>query len=257
MHERQGDKARDKRYLPVSILDAERRTMVVKELFDSASPTYDRLNRLLSFRRDVAWRRRTVALMHFFSTRAFLDVATGTADLAIEAAKAYPDIAVTGVDFVEAMLDVGKRKVEAENLAGRVRLSYGDATALPFPDASFDVAAIAFGMRNIPDKSRALGEMARVTAPGGMVMVLEFTFAPARGFRMLYRFYLKKVLPALARLIVRDTSAYHYLADSIMAFPVPEAFDKLMAEAGLCRIEHIGLTLGTVYLHIGYKATDS
>jgi demethylmenaquinone methyltransferase/2-methoxy-6-polyprenyl-1,4-benzoquinol methylase len=118
MHERQGDKARDKRYLPVSILDAKRRTMVVKELFDSASPTYDRLNRLLSFRRDVAWRRRTVTLMRFFSTRAFLDVATGTADLAIEAAKAYPDIAITGVDFVEAMLDVGKRKVEAENLAG-------------------------------------------------------------------------------------------------------------------------------------------
>lgn len=253
MRERRGKKARDKRYLSVSVLDAERRTMVVKDLFASASPTYDRLNRLLSFRRDLAWRKETVRRMSFSSGRTFLDIATGTADLAIEAAKAHPEILVKGVDFVEPMLEAGRRKIEERGLGRRIDLGYGDATALPFSDASFGVTAIAFGMRNIPDKIRALREMTRVTAPGGQVMVLEFTFAPARGFRSLYRFYLEKMLPALAKLIVRDTSAYHYLADSIMAYPEPAAFDALMSEAGLIGVEHAGLTMGTVYLHIGYK----
>ncbi|HTX71265.1 MAG TPA: ubiquinone/menaquinone biosynthesis methyltransferase [Rectinemataceae bacterium] len=251
MHERPTKNPRDKRYLPVAALDATRRTMVVKDIFASAPPTYDRLNHLLSFRRDIAWRRETVRRMRFPATRAFLDVATGTGDLAIAAALHHPEISVKGVDFAEPMLEVGRRKVLDLGLEERVQLGFGDALALPFPDSSFDVAAIAFGMRNIPDKRRALAEMARVVTPGGLVMVLEFTFAPSRGFRRLYGFYLKKLLPSLARLIVKDTSAYHYLADSILAYPRPEAFDQLMAEAGLSQIEHFALTLGTVYLHIG------
>lgn len=244
---------RDKRYLPVSMLNAARRTMVVKDIFASASPTYDRLNHLLSLRRDIAWRRWTVGRMRFPATKAFLDVATGTGDLAIEAARRNPGLRVSGVDFAEPMLEVGRSKLGRLGLEERVELRYGDALALPFPDASFDVAAVAFGMRNIPDKLGALREMARVVVPGGQVMVLEFTFAPARGFRAMYGFYLKKILPRLARLVVRDTSAYHYLADSIMSFPDPRSFDALMAQAGLCDIEHFGLTLGTVYLHIGYR----
>lgn len=253
MHEPSAGEIRDKRYLPVSALDAARRTMVVKDIFASAPPTYDRLNHFLSLRRDLAWRREVVRRMRFPSTSAFLDVATGTADLAIEAAVRHPGIRVEGVDFSEAMLEVGRQKVQKRGLEERVRLRYGDALALPYPDARFDVSAVAFGMRNIPDKIGALREMARVTAPGGQVMVLEFTFAPVRGFRTIYRFYLKKVLPALASLIVKDTSAYHYLADSIMAYPDPASFDALMAEAGLAAVEHFGLTLGSVYLHIGYK----
>ena len=240
-----------KRYLPVSALDAAHRTMVVKDLFSSASPTYDRLNHLLSFRRDVAWRRETVKRMRFFSTRAFLDIATGTGDLAIEAAVRHPDVAVTGVDFVEEMLVVGRQKVEARGLDGRVRLQWADALSLPFGPAAFDVTAMAFGMRNIPDSLRALQEMARVTVPGGQVMILEFTFAPARGLRWLYGFYLRNVLPRFARLVVRDTSAYHYLADSILAYPQPDAFDSLMQKAGLVDVQHFGMTFGTVYLHTG------
>jgi len=246
--------AGDKRYPPVSTLDAKRLTMVVKEIFSSVPPTYDRLNHLLSFRRDVVWRRETVRRMHFFSTHAFLDVATGTADLAIEAALRNPKVAVTGVDFVDAMLDVGRQKVQVRGLQERISLQYGDALSLPFPDGSFDVTAVAFGMRNIPDRLRALREMARVTAPGGQVMILEFTFAPVRGFRSLYGLYLKKVLPGFARLAVRDTSAYHYLADSIMDYPDPEAFDSLMNQAGLVVVQHFPMTLGTVYLHVGRTA---
>ena len=241
-----------KRYLPVSALDATHRTMVVKDLFSSASPTYDRLNHLLSFRRDVAWRRDTVRRMRFFSTHAFLDIATGTGDLAIEAALRHPDVTVAGVDFVEEMLVVGRQKVEARGLDGRVRLEWGDALSLPFGPAAFDVSAMAFGMRNIPDSLRALQEMARVTVPGGQVMILEFTFAPAVGLRWLYGFYLRKILPRFAGLVVRDTSAYHYLADSILAYPQPDAFDSLMTRAGLVNVQHFGMTFGTVYLHIGY-----
>jgi demethylmenaquinone methyltransferase/2-methoxy-6-polyprenyl-1,4-benzoquinol methylase len=251
MHDRSPGDPAAKRYLPVSALDEARRTMVVKDLFSSASPTYDRLNHLLSFRRDVAWRREVVRRMRFFSTNAFLDVATGTGDLAIEAALHHPGVAVTGVDFVEEMLDVGRQKLAVRGLQGRIRLEYGDALSLPFAGATFDVCAVAFGMRNIPDNLRALQEMARVTVPGGQFMVLEFTFAPARGFRWLYGFYLRNLLPRVAGLVVRDTSAYHYLADSIMAYPQPDAFDSLMARAGLVEVQHFAMTLGTVYLHVG------
>ncbi|HUW42054.1 MAG TPA: ubiquinone/menaquinone biosynthesis methyltransferase [Rectinemataceae bacterium] len=253
MESRRPEEEKEKRYLPASGPDPKRRGRLVKELFAEVSPTYDRLNHLLSFRRDIAWRRKTVEMMRFPSKRALLDVATGTGDLAIEAARRHPEIRVEGADFVEAMLELGRRKVEEAGLAARVRLGFGDATALPHGDGSFDVAAIAFGMRNIPDRLAALREMARVVVPGGQVMVLEFTFAPWRGFRGLYRFYLTRILPALARLVVRDASAYHYLVNTILAYPKPEAFDALMAEAGLSEIEHIGLTFGAVYLHIGIR----
>ena len=132
--------------------------------------------------------RRRSGGCDFSPPQAFLDITTGTGDLAIEAAERNSDVRVTGVDLVEEMLVVGRQKVEARGLGGRIRLEWGDTLALPFGSAAFDVSAMAFGMRNIPDSMRALQEMARVTVPGGQVMVLEFTFAPARGLRWLYGF---------------------------------------------------------------------
>ncbi|MDA8425540.1 MAG: ubiquinone/menaquinone biosynthesis methyltransferase [Treponema sp.] len=253
MESRRQEEEREKRELPVSGPDPKRRGNFVEELFAEVSPTYDRLNHILSFRRDIAWRRKTAALMRFPSKKALLDLATGTGDLAIEAARRHPEIRVEGVDIAEPMLELGRRKVQEVGLADRVRLGLGDATALPYPDDSFDVAAVAFGMRNIPDRLAALREMARVVVPGGQVMVLEFSFAPLRLFRGPYRFYLTRILPALAGLVARDVSAYRYLVNTILAYPKPGEFDLLMAEAGLREVSHLGLTMDTVFLHTGHK----
>ncbi len=226
-------------------------TSVVKEIFTTAQDRYDFLNHFLSLRRDVGWRRFTVEKMRFPAEGRFLDVATGTADLALEAASRHPRLRVTGVDFAEPMLDIGRRKVLTGGFADRITLLSGDALALPFPDSSFDVTVIAFGMRNIPDKLAALREMARVTVPGGQVMVLEMTFAPARAFRAIYGIYLSRVLPRVARLFATNSGAYSYLADSIRTFPTPGAFRDLMRTAGLEDVVYHALTFGTAYLHIG------
>jgi demethylmenaquinone methyltransferase/2-methoxy-6-polyprenyl-1,4-benzoquinol methylase len=227
-------------------------TGVVREIFTTSQRHYDFLNHLLSFRRDVGWRRAAIRRMRFGPTPRFLDVATGTADLAIAAARHDPRITVTGIDFAAPMLEVGRPKVSAAGLSHRIALMEGDATALPFPDGSFDVAAVAFGLRNMPDRRRALAEMARVVIPGGQVMVLEMTFAPAPLFRPLYGVYLTRILPRLARLFARDVATYYYLGDSIRHFPRPRELADIMRESGLREVEYHRLTFGIAYLHIGY-----
>ena len=239
------------RYPAMVTLTPTVHTGVVHDIFATVYGRYDFLNHLLSLRRDVGWRRMTTECMRFGATRRFLDVATGTGDLAIDAARRHPEIRVTGVDFAAPMLAVGAAKVRAAGLATRIDLREADALALPFPDASFDVTAVAFGMRNIPNKAQALREMARVTVPGGQVMVLEMTFMPARLFRPLYGFYLRHVLPRLARLFLPDVATYYYLGDSIRHFPPPAPFADLMRAAGLRAVHYHRLTFGTAYLHIG------
>jgi demethylmenaquinone methyltransferase/2-methoxy-6-polyprenyl-1,4-benzoquinol methylase len=223
----------------------------VRGIFSSIPRWYDFLNHFLSLRRDVAWRRFTARRMRFFRTNAFLDVATGTGDLAIEAARTHPAIRVTGIDFVPRMLERGREKIRKRGFEGRIELIEGDALALPFEQDSFDVAAIAFGIRNIPDREAALREMARVVAPGGTVMVLELT-TPQRGLlRALYGVYLNGLLPLLGRVVSGDPRAYRYLAESIMEFPSPGEFSGIMRGAGLLDVEAVPLTLGVAHLHTG------
>jgi len=223
----------------------------VRRIFATNHARYDFLNRMLSFRRDVGWRSFAVAKMTFGATNRMLDVATGTADLAIAAALYHPAIAVTGVDFAQPMLDIGARKVAEHGLEGRIALVAADALHLPFADGSFDVSAVAFGLRNIPERIAALREMARVTAAGGQVMVLEMTFSPSPAFRGLYGFYLRRVLPLIAALFARDPEAYRYLSESIRKFPPPAELARLMEAAGLLRVRFHGLTFGAAYLHVG------
>jgi len=195
--------------------------------------------------------------MSFSNTSRFLDVATGTGDLAIDCAKAFPNIRVTGVDFVQEMVDHGIEKVISANLAKQVVLQKGDATALEFGDSSFDVAAIAFGIRNIPDREKALSEMQRVVVDSGLVMVLELT-TPDPGFRRsVYSFYLNKVLPKVAKIFSKNYAAYEYLADSIMNFTTRREFVLLMESQGLLNCRVIPLTFGVCTLYIGQKPNSS
>jgi demethylmenaquinone methyltransferase/2-methoxy-6-polyprenyl-1,4-benzoquinol methylase len=226
---------------------------MVKEIFSTITDKYDFLNHLLSLRRDVAWRRCAIKKMSFPETGSFLDVACGTGDLSIGAALRYPQIRVTGVDFVPEMIRVGRRKVEEKGLSERTTLLHGEALSLPAPDDAFDVTGMAFGIRNIPDRQKALREMLRVTAPGGQVMILEMTFIRNRLFKLLYYVYLNYLLPLFARVFSTNPASYHYLADSIMNFPSPDEFAKLMEEAGMTEVEKYPLTFGITWLHIGKK----
>ena len=245
------EKGTKERYSPVRQMTDAQRIRAVKEIFSTVTGRYDFLNHFLSFRRDIVWRRCAVRKMRFFRTYRLLDVATGTADLAIEAARNYPTIHVTGLDFVQVMMNRGVIKIAERGLGGRIHLLAGDALDLPFPDHCFDSVAIAFGIRNIPDKHRVLQEMKRVTVPGGQVMVLEMTSPRGSVLQGFYRLYLHRILPTIARVFSRNPAAYEYLADSIVNFPSPGAFGKMMEEAGLARVEKYSLDFGITYLHTG------
>ena len=225
----------------------------VKHIFRSITHRYDLLNHILSLGRDVAWRKAAVGRMRFFQTNRLVDVATGTADLAIAAARHYPLITVAGVDFAPEMMQRGERKIRAYQLERRIRLLKGDALTLPFHAESFDVAAMAFGIRNISDRIAALRELRRVVVPGGQVMILEMTLPRKAWLRSGYRFYLHSVLPRVAGSLSGNFKAYEYLAISIETFPDPSAFAFMMEQSGLTDVQCVSLTGGITVLHIGTK----
>jgi demethylmenaquinone methyltransferase / 2-methoxy-6-polyprenyl-1,4-benzoquinol methylase len=243
-------------YPPVTGIGRDEHVGMVREIFTTIPGRYDFLNHLLSLRRDVAWRRFAVRKMRFFNTYRLLDVATGTADLAIEAARRHPDIRVTGIDFIREMLASGRKKITDRGLAGRIHLLQADAMTLPFPDGSFDAVGIAFGIRNMPDRLRALREMRRVLVPGGRVCILEMNAPRNRLWRGFFAPYLHCVLPGIARLFSRNPAAYRYLVDSIFHFPPPNLFLGMMAEAGFDDLERHSLTLGITSLYIGRRPQD-
>ena len=247
------EKPVEHKYPVVKTVTDHGRISMVKEIFSTITDKYDFLNHLLSLRRDIAWRRFAIKKMSFPETGSFLDVACGTGDLSIGTALKYPQVHVTGVDFVPEMIKVGKRKVEKQGLSARITLLHGDALSLPTPDDSFDVTGMAFGIRNISDKQKALEEMLRATVPGGQIVILEMTFVQNRFFKLIYYIYLNYLLPLFAKIFSANPAAYHYLADSIMNFPSPDAFSKLMEEAGMTEVEKYPLTFGITWLHIGKK----
>jgi demethylmenaquinone methyltransferase/2-methoxy-6-polyprenyl-1,4-benzoquinol methylase len=252
----QMEKRVDKTYPPLREVTEGERVGMVKDIFSTITSRYDFLNHFLSLRRDIAWRRFAVRKMHFFMTNRFLDIACGTGDLSIDAARRYPGITVKGVDFVREMIHVGQEKVDQKKLSDRIQLMPGDAIHLPFRDNTFDVAAMAFGIRNIPDRQAALREMLRVIVPGGLVMILEMTFARNRLFQVFYNVYLNHILPRLARRFTSNPAAYHYLADSIMNFPTPDEFTALMEGIGIENVNAYSLTFGVTYLHVGRKPSE-
>ena len=238
-----------------TISDAERVGMV-KEIFSTITGKYDFLNHLLSLRRDVTWRRFAIKKMRFSRTNMFLDVACGTGDLSINACLKHHHIKAFGVDFVFPMVRAGKGKVEKKGLSGQVSFMQGNALRLPFHDNAFDVTGMAFGIRNIPDRMEALREMLRVTVPGGQIMILEMTFIENRFFKIFYYIYLNYMLPLMAKVFSENAAAYYYLADSIMNFPSPDAFAKIMQETGMS-VKIYPLTFGITCLYVGKKPEET
>jgi len=219
------------------------------EMFDRIAGRYDLLNRLMSMGVDQSWRRKTVLAMNLPPGARVLDLATGTADLALMIARHHPDAHVVGSDPSIQMLEVGMEKVTRGGLDDRVELHVGDAQALPYADDSFDGCCIAFGIRNVPDRSAALAEMARVTKPSGRVAVLELGEPNVGWLSPIARFHVRKVIPRLGGML-SGSREYRYLQESIAAFPPTDEFARQMQASGLHVLEVKPLTFGACTLFV-------
>jgi demethylmenaquinone methyltransferase/2-methoxy-6-polyprenyl-1,4-benzoquinol methylase len=217
------------------------------EMFDAIAPRYDLLNRLISLGLDQRWRRQTVAALNLAPGGTALDLATGTGDLALLIARTHPEVKVLATDPSRGMLDVAVEK--GRPLGERLRFTPGDAQAIDLPDDSVDGISMAFGIRNVPDRPRALAEMARVTRKGGRIAILELSEPRQGALAALARFHIHQVVPRLGGAL-SGKSEYAYLQRSIAAFPPPDAFAAVMEGAGLSVLEVAPLTFGVVCLFV-------
>ena len=231
---------------------AEQRA-AIQRMFSAIAPRYDLLNRLLSAGRDRVWRREAIRATGLPSGGRLLDVCTGTADMALEAARQFPAATIAGVDFSAPMIALGRRKVAGAHVADRVHLSVAPAEALPFCDQAFDGATVAFGLRNVPERRQALAEIHRILRPVGRAVILEFTTPPGRLFRSIYLWYFHRVLPAVGGFVSGHPSAYAYLPASVSDFPPPKELATWMTEAGFRDVSYRLLTGGIVAIHVGIK----
>ena len=217
-------------------------------MFDQIASKYDFLNRVISLRFDQGWRRKLVASLP--SSGELLDVATGTADVALSLAKTYPDVSVIGLDPSVKMLDVGRNKVQQRELPERVKLEVGTALDMPYEDNRFAGSCVAFGVRNFPDRLQGMREMNRVTASGGPVAVLELS-EPRDGLLAPFvRFHVHHVVPWLGALLSGNRE-YRYLQKSVQSFPPPERFADLMREAGITDVQIFRMPFGVAHLYVG------
>lgn len=224
----------------------------VVRMFNNISHRYDFLNHFLSLGIDKGWRRKAVNLLKPLKPRIILDVATGTADFAIEALRINPE-KVIGVDISEGMLDVGRKKLIKRKLDDRIELRQGDSENLPFEENKFDAVTVGFGVRNFENVQRGLEEIKRVLRPGGMLVVLEFSRPGRFPFKQLYNFYFKVILPKIGRMVSRDSAAYTYLPKSVEAFPDGEDFLTILTNLGFSEPACKPVTFGISSIYTARK----
>jgi demethylmenaquinone methyltransferase/2-methoxy-6-polyprenyl-1,4-benzoquinol methylase len=225
----------------------------VAEMFDRIAKRYDFMNRFLSLRIDLEWRKKAIAKLKKENPQHLLDVATGTGDLALLAYQQLHPQKITGIDISEGMLAVGREKIVAKGLQDKITLTTCDAETINFADHSFDAVMVAFGVRNFENLEAGLNEMLRVLKPGGKIMVLEFSKPRWPLFSAFYNWYMKKLAPALAGSFGTNKEAYAYLNRSSNAFPDREAFTTLLNEAGYTKTTFEPLTFGICCIYTGVK----
>jgi demethylmenaquinone methyltransferase / 2-methoxy-6-polyprenyl-1,4-benzoquinol methylase len=224
----------------------------VRQMFDSIAGNYDFLNHFLSLGIDRSWRRKLIKKMAEQKPAKVLDLATGTADLAIMAASIDPEM-INGTDITEGMLEIGRKKVAGKGLQNKIQLLLADSENLPFDDNSFDAATVAFGVRNYENLPKGLNEMIRVLKPGGKAYILEFSKPKTTPFRQLFNFYFQDILPLFGKLVSKHNSAYKYLPESVYKFPEGNEFLSIMKQSGFVNCTDTRFTLGVCSFYTAEK----
>jgi demethylmenaquinone methyltransferase/2-methoxy-6-polyprenyl-1,4-benzoquinol methylase len=224
----------------------------ISRLFDEISHQYDFLNHFLSFGVDQYWRKKLIKMIRSENALSILDVATGTADLAIYSSRLIPGAKITGIDISEKMLEIGRTKVLNKKLDKQIELLLMPAEKIILEDNTFDTSMVAFGVRNFESLSSGLKEMLRVVKPGKKFFILEFS-KPKGLFSLLYLFYFKLILPLFGRLVSKHKNAYTYLRDSVLDFPEGNDFLKIMEDCGSINNSQKRLSGGITTIYIGQK----
>ncbi|HTD93580.1 MAG TPA: bifunctional demethylmenaquinone methyltransferase/2-methoxy-6-polyprenyl-1,4-benzoquinol methylase UbiE [Chitinophagaceae bacterium] len=224
----------------------------VAEMFDRIAGRYDFMNRFLSARTDIGWRKKAINWLKKDHPRVILDVATGTGDMAIRACKMLDADRVEGIDISIQMLEVGKKKVEKEGLVEKIRLQLGDSETINFAENTFDAVMVAFGVRNFENLEKGLQEIRRVLKPGGQLVILEFS-KPKQPVRSLYNFYMGVVAPQMARLFRQNKEAYDYLCESANAFPDRRLLIDILNKVDYSDTRYKSLSLGICCIYSGRK----
>lgn len=253
------------RITPYTRPENESKKQQVARMFDNIAHSYDFLNHFFSLGIDVLWRKKAMRILRHhvnqFNSGAnpsddfhLMDMATGTADFALEAIKAgIPGMRVTGVDISPGMLEVGRKKISRKQLNERIVLVEGDSASLPFDSGTFDGFTVAFGVRNFEFLERGLTEMLRTLKPGGMGVILEFSKPRRFPLKQVFNFYFHVLMPRLGRLVSKDSAAYDYLPESVEAFPEGSDFVRIMEQCGYTSCRTIRLTGGIASIYTGIK----
>ena len=226
----------------------------VAQMFDNIAHRYDFLNHFFSLGIDKLWRRKAVRMLLSEGPSEVLDVATGTADFAIEAARKAPFLNVVGVDISAGMLDIGRKKVSRAGQDGRVELVLGDGESLPFKDNRFDAFTVAFGVRNFENLTAGLREMQRTLKPGGKGYILEFSKPRMFPMKQLFWLYFRYIMPTVGKWFSKDASAYTYLPESVKVFPEGEDLKRILLDCGFSGCTLHPLTGGIATLYVVDKA---
>jgi demethylmenaquinone methyltransferase/2-methoxy-6-polyprenyl-1,4-benzoquinol methylase len=238
--------------VPYGESSAEKKEQVAS-MFDSIAKRYDFLNRFLSLGIDKGWRKKAIANFEGKKMNHLLDIATGTADMALMAYQQIQPTKITGIDISEGMMQYGRIKITDKKLNDTIQLSLGDSTEIPFPDNSFDGAMVAFGVRNFADLEKGLKEINRVLQPGSKLVILEFSQPTSSWFKPIYNLYMKWITPTVGQLFSGNKAAYAYLNESVIAFPEGPAFLKIFEQAGFTKVSQQKLTLGICSIYCGSK----
>ena len=238
--------------VPYSQSNASKKEQVAS-MFDSIAKKYDFLNRFLSLGIDQGWRKKAISYLKEKPLNHLLDIATGTADMALMAYKQIHPKKITGIDISEGMMQYGRIKIAEKGLEDTIQLTLGDSTEIPFEDAQFDGAMVAFGVRNFANLEKGLKEINRVLQPGSRLVVLEFSQPSSFWFKPIYTLYMKWITPTVGKLFSGNKEAYAYLNESVIAFPEGKAFLSVLEKAGFKNVQQEKLTLGICSIYIGDK----
>jgi demethylmenaquinone methyltransferase/2-methoxy-6-polyprenyl-1,4-benzoquinol methylase len=229
------------------------KTSQVSEMFDSIAGRYDFMNRFLSLGIDRSWRKKAIRMFRADRPRLILDVATGTGDMALRAARELEPDKIVGIDISPKMLEIGRQKVEAAGLGTKIELQSGDSQTINFADGTFDAVMVAFGIRNFERLETGLREILRVMKPGAQLVVLEFSRPRTPGLRQFYKLYMARIAPQLAKWFNQNKRAYQYLNESANAFPDRQDLVDILKSVGYLHTSYKSLSLGICCIYVGRK----